>query len=316
MKELTVIIPFLNEGEEVYNTVKNLRDTASDKINIMLINDASEDGYDYKAVADKFDAAYICHSERKGVAASRDEAVENCPTEFFLLLDGHMRFFQNDWVELIVQELYKDGRALLCCQSISFKKDTDGYDVSETDKVTTYGAYIDLSENGDMRAKWNTKDPNPEENVVDIVCVLGAAYACNKSYWKYLGGLKGLRSYGLDEQLISMKVWMEGGKCKLLKSVGAGHIYRTNFPYKTADIDILYNKFYVAELFLPQPEKYMLFKYWEKQIPVLYRQAISKMVEDRSFIKEQSSYYQTIFNHSIDKFLLANGEIHKYMSNF
>ena len=61
-----------------------------------------------------------------------------------------------------------------------------------------------------MQAKWNTKDPDPEENVVDIVCLLGAAYACNKSYWKYLGGLMGLRAYGLDEQFISIKVWMEG----------------------------------------------------------------------------------------------------------
>ena len=50
MNELTVIIPFLNEGEEIYNTVKNLRETAGDEINIILINDASEDKYDYESI--------------------------------------------------------------------------------------------------------------------------------------------------------------------------------------------------------------------------------------------------------------------------
>ena len=42
--ELTLIIPFLNEGEEVYNTVKNLRENSIYDFNIILINDASSDG--------------------------------------------------------------------------------------------------------------------------------------------------------------------------------------------------------------------------------------------------------------------------------
>lgn len=315
MIELSVIIPFLNEGEEIYNTVKNLRETAGDKINIILINDASEDGYDYKAVAKEFVTNYIHHPKRIGVAASRDEGINICSTEFFLLLDGHMRFFQSNWVELIVEELHNDQRALFCCQSISFKKDSEGKDIIEKNKATTFGAYIDLSENGNMQAKWNTKDPEPNEKIVDIICLLGAAYACNKSYWKYLNGLIGLRSYGLDEQFISMKVWLEGGRCRLLKHVIAGHLYRNSFPYKTEDLDIIYNKFLVGELLLPKKEKYLLFKFCEMQTPILYKLAIQKLVENRQFIRDQSIYYQSIFNRSATDYLLINGEIQKYMSN-
>ena len=109
---------------------------------------------------------------------------------------------------------------------------------------------------------------------------------------------------------------MEGGRCRLLKHVGAGHLYRNSFPYKTEDIDLLYNKFLVAELFLPREEKYQVFEFWEKQIPALYEQTIEKLVEDRFFIREQSSYYQTIFNCSINDYLSVNREIQKYnMSN-
>ena len=34
--ELALIIPFLNEGEEVYNTVKNLRENSVDDFNVLL----------------------------------------------------------------------------------------------------------------------------------------------------------------------------------------------------------------------------------------------------------------------------------------
>lgn len=45
MKRLTVIIVFLNEGAEVYNTVASIRENSSiDEVDIMLINDASDDG--------------------------------------------------------------------------------------------------------------------------------------------------------------------------------------------------------------------------------------------------------------------------------
>lgn len=38
-KYLTVIIPFLNEGEEIVMTVKSVRETAGDKVDIITINE-------------------------------------------------------------------------------------------------------------------------------------------------------------------------------------------------------------------------------------------------------------------------------------
>ena len=39
--ELTVLIPFLNEGEEVITTVKEVRRTAGYNVNIIVVNDHS-----------------------------------------------------------------------------------------------------------------------------------------------------------------------------------------------------------------------------------------------------------------------------------
>lgn len=306
MIELSVIIPFLNEGEEIYNTVNNLRETAGDKINIILINDASGDGYNYESVARKFDAKHIIHNKRKGVAASRDEAINICPTDYFLLLDGHMRFFQTDWVELIVEELKRNDCTLLCCQSLSLMKDNKGNVSIELSKAVAYGAYIEFTETGNMQARWSTYDPAPEQNVIDIPCILGAGYATSKEYWKYLGGLKGLYSYGMDEQLISLKAWMEGGRCKLLKHVKVGHLYRTSFPYVTADVDLMYNILFVAELLLPIKEKHFIFKFWETYNEILYKEAFHRLKDNKAELNEMRVYNKNIFKFPVENVLSYN----------
>lgn len=304
---LTVIIPFLNEKEEVYNTVQNIRKTGGDKIFIMLINDASDDDYDYEQVAKTFNTTYIKHDERKGVATSRDEGIELCVTEFFLLMDAHMRFFRNDWVEIIISNLKNDYRALLCCQSAVLMKNEDGSVYIDKNRSKTYGAYIDFdSTDVCMQAKWNTFDPNPESDIVDIICVLGAGYACNKTYWKHLKGLEGLQSYGMDEQLISIKVHLEGGRCHLLKPIIAGHLYRQAFPYKNENIDLIYNKLYIAEMFLPNLEKYKIFKTLETQYKNDFKQAMKALIEKKDLFQSQKEYFKRIFTQPIELFLEQN----------
>ena len=44
MNKLTVIIPFLNEGEELGNTLRSIREHADGEVDILVINDASTDG--------------------------------------------------------------------------------------------------------------------------------------------------------------------------------------------------------------------------------------------------------------------------------
>ena len=114
-KHLTVIIPFLNEGIEVENTLQSIRNTAGDSVEILIINDCSTDGFDYETTASKYNATYLFNEERLGVAASRDLGISMINTPYFLLLDGHMRFYENTWSIKLISELQKNERVLLCC---------------------------------------------------------------------------------------------------------------------------------------------------------------------------------------------------------
>lgn len=305
MTMLTVIIPFLNEGVEVYNTVKSIRDTSDIDLNIILINDASTDGYDYRSVATEFNAQYIVHSARKGVAASRDEGVDLCITEYFMLLDAHMRFYQTDWSQIIIEELDKDHRVLLCCSTVGLYKDADGITYKKN-MTFSYGAYFYNDDSRSYVSRWNYYDPSPNESVIDIACVLGASYATNKRYWSYIRGLEGLRSYGRDEELISLKVWLEGGRCRLIKNITVGHIYRKSMPYEYIHADLVYNILYIAELLYDEDSRINTYQKLEIIDPLIMEQALLTLKHNEDLINDQKEYYKKIFNRDIRQIIRYN----------
>lgn len=248
---LTLIIPFLNEKKEVDNTLNSIYSHKGNcDIDIIVINDASDDQFDYDYLQKKYDIMYICNTSRQGVARSRDIGVAYCKTPYFLLLDAHMRFYSDTWIDILVDWLEKDDRVLLCCQNRELEKvNTDIVDHG----ISTFGAYINMRT---YDPKWILTPPSDiYSEVIEIPCVLGASYATSKKYWLYLKGLNGLRSYGLDESFLSFKVWMEGGKCLLLRNIEIGHIYRKKSPYHVPMSDMMYNKILISELLFPVSAK-------------------------------------------------------------
>lgn len=305
MERLTVIIPFLNEKDEIYHTVANIRDTSGDEVDILLVNDASYDGYDYRQVAQEFNAVYLKQEERCGVAQATEKAIEICGTEYFLLLDGHMRFPKAGWSHALIRAMEENKRTLFCCRTRPIIKNTEGK-VTWIQPKASYGAYIDFDQRR-WDLSWNHWDPDPDQPVIDIPVVLGAAYACNKTYWNYLNGLKGLEIYGLNEQYISMKTWLEGGTCKLLKTIEVGHLYRTQFPYAVEEWHLTYNKLLLTELLLPPELKdCFLDQIIEEHSPFNFKKAGNRLLVQKDRIYAYKSYYDQIFTQPIELFMRKN----------
>lgn len=309
--KLTVILPFLNEGEEVYNTVCSIRKT-SINVNIILINDASTDKYDYINVAKMFDCQYIVHAKRKGVAASRDEGVLLCQTDYFLLLDAHMRFYQNNWVEIIVNQLSTNAKILLCCQTKALSINKKGQIVLDNERPLSYGSYIDLyNQTFLFEPKWIFSDSHltySSPNCIDIPCVLGAGYATSKQYWLYLKGLEELEQYGNDESYISIKVWLDGGRCVLLKNVTIGHIYRNSPPYPINQLYRIYNRLLLSELLLPVT----LLKKVRSTLKYTYNSHLYAhavwLISENKRIVELRKYYKKKFKHNFVYFESINNQ--------
>lgn len=287
MEKLTLIIPFKNERGEVRKTLESFLEYAESKVEIVLINDASLDDYDYKLVAEKFNAQYIVHTESMGVAASREDGIKNTYTPYFLILDAHMRAYQKGWDRIILNELQKDHRAIFCCKTICLNQ--EGKKVS--DKIGC-GCFLNFF---NLTYTWN--EFSYSSSTIDIPCIMGASYACCKEYWNLLHGINGLMGYGFDEQFISIKTYLEGGKCKLISSLVFGHIFRKleEVPYNINNIYFLFNQLYIVELLYPFMEKNNFFvklknKYKEGD---LYEKAIQ--ILKNSDVNLEKKYYSQIF---------------------
>lgn len=256
-KELTLIIPFLNEGEEVANTVRSfLEHGGRGRVEILVINDCSYDSYPYMEELSKIGGVtYILNRERLGVAASRDKGVSLCRTPYFLLLDAHMRAYDDLWVTEIPRLLAENDHRILCCQNRALKKEA-GVVSPDTSTYSTYGARLSLGTDDLYPGiKWIYEEQRPDDDTEAIPAVLGAGYATSTNYWNRLGGLQGLIQYGCDEQMLSLKAWLEGGECRLVKNVVLGHIYRNNMPYEILSYCMVYNSLLITELLMPVRER-------------------------------------------------------------
>ena len=315
---LTIIIPFLNEKEEVANTVRSIREHSnSNEVAILLINDASDDGYDYRQVAETYQTEYILNPLRQGVAASRDMGVAHARTPYVMLLDAHMRFYDDRWFGRIVDELEKDGKALLCCQTKGLQM-VDGRVVEIAGRPLSYGACVNFYTGRLLfECEWifHENEREKELNTVRVPCVLGATYCCSKAYWQHLRGVEGLVCYGNDEPYISLKVYLEGGSCKLLKDVNVGHIYRSVPPYKIEDFTRIYNRLLLSELLLPDDYKARIFSQTISYYYCYnYQDALFLLYKNRREISDLKQYYKGIFKHDFTYYESINRQGHNFIN--
>lgn len=300
---ISIIIPFVNEREEVLSTIESIAQYSSKvTYEIIIINDASDDGYNYKEILhDKAKVHYYENEHRLGVAACRDMGVLLSNYEVFLFLDAHMRFYTENTLPRFIEVLSTQKNVILCCHTRNIGN--DDYE------KTPFGAYIEFWEDkGGLFPVWNTKDTAPNTLIAPVPCILGAAYAAHKDYWLYLQGLRGLISYGSDEAYISLKVWLSGGKCLILKDITVGHLYRKNAPYSYMGIDFIYNKIWIALLILPDSVSLRVLNNLKETLNIQFDLALCSFYKNISNFIVSKEYYRKILIKPFENYYNFNSE--------
>lgn len=259
--KMTVVIGFKNEGIEVEKTILSLL-ISDDNINIVLIDDASDDGFDYERVAQKFGCFYFRNDVSKGCAGARNVGVSFVNTPYFMLMDAHMRINvnQKDFSKRFVSELEKDPNQIVHCNTIvmrsninedpHFRHYVNEDCVSNPNGSAACGAMYNYEHKGkDFHADWcykyldnaiinnlqhNIKDPNV---VTECISLMGADYATSKTWWEKIRGLDGLFYWGYDEPYLSLKTYLLGGKVSVFPFYAIGHLYRDTPVYGALEDD-------------------------------------------------------------------------------
>lgn len=293
--KLSVCITFLNEGYEVGKTVREIRRTVGRSVDIVIVNDASDDGYDYEADLRGMGVYYVVNKRRIGAAAGKEKAVQISSTPYILLLDAHMRFYTTIWARIIEEEIEKTQHQLLCCMSEVLKKDEKGC-VYDTQRINIHGAYIRFSyDNYIPKIKWRDTQMAIRLMNDEVPAILGACYCFTKDYWNKLKGLQGLIHYGCEEEYLSIKAWMEGGGCRLIKNVVIGHVYRKRPPYDIVGLQRLFNHIVILETLFPASERAWGLAVARKLNPSVYNRMGALLSVYRTSLHQLKDYYEITF---------------------
>ncbi|MDD6784482.1 MAG: glycosyltransferase [Prevotellaceae bacterium] len=295
-KKLSVVMSFLNEREEVGRTIRSIRETAGNSVDIVVVNDASEQDYDYEGDFRDLNVKYHVNESRVGAAQGKDEAVQLCDTPYFIILDAHMRFYDKGWAQRLVRELDSNSNQLLCCQTRVLSKQEDG-SVVDKGEMGVFGAYLRFSHDAMIPGiKWNDGKIATSLDKGQIAAVLGASYCTSKSYWNKLRGLRGLIHYGCEEAYISIKAWLEGGGCRLIDDVSIGHIYRSKAPYHIDSLENSYNYYLIAETLFPTSLCGKAHAIGVCQNKAFHEKVMKLLDEHSAEIKELRMYYSENLN--------------------
>ncbi len=268
---LSVVIPTLDDPD-IANTVRSIRETAPE-VEIVVVDDCSTmHGVQFTDWCEQQKGVKLVRNrQRCGSGPSRHIGGLYASGDWLLHTDSHMRFYpgwyeafrsqlQENTTHLETMENYNKNRCLAsnvvgCGTMIALEPD-----LRETGEYT--GATLNLvghdpgdaSKDQIFQANWKG-----HKNGDDVAMLMGACTFVNRDWYLSLSPHRHLRNYGFEEEMLSLKTWLSGGRIKMLSGVRIGHIFRgkdknrraVQPPYEVPLHHLLYNKLFAMWTLLP-----------------------------------------------------------------
>jgi len=248
---LTVIIPCFRDQAFLYCTIQNILDSAkrATGFKIIVVDDANEPALFRPRFDSTISIEWIRNVQREGCAACRMIGAKQANTPFLLFCDSHMRFpegwFQS-WLD------YKQKKTEILNATFA------SHDITGKLQATRHGAklYFWHKENNRLKV-FDMRPINPEPDAPKRILrsvMVGASYFVPADWFRHVRGFGGLKYWGCDEELLSIKTYLAGGTVSVMRDLTIGHI-NTDPLYsgtgRTGRDWLLYNKLVTGFLTLP-----------------------------------------------------------------
>ena len=264
--DLSIVMPFRNEGSEPGMTVKSILETcASPDVEILAINDCSDKDPEFPYCSHP-QVRYIQNKERLGVTVCRDFGVDAAKSDNVLIIDGHMRFRKDNWLEKGIAAIQDDPESIFFTRSVDIG--SGNFDLGQAVLPFDHGlpCYTGCSLKLFLTPRDNPLRPAGYRNIIEskwieeragkiypVPCMMGSNYFFKKKWYQKLHGFRGLKTWGNSEPFLSLKSWIAGGQVKIITDIEIGHLYRNQNPNAIPHWHIIYNKAVTAKiLFTPE----------------------------------------------------------------
>jgi len=262
--DLSIVMCFRNEDGEPEMTVRSIAETCGNaNIEILAINDRSDTEPDFSSYPQ---VRYKRNPKRLGVAACRDAGVAAALSDNLLIIDAHMRFRKDNWVEKGIAAIEENPKTIFCTKSIDIG--SGNFDLKQTVLPMKHGLpyYVGCDLTLFLTQKDNPRKPDGFRNIIEsrwaeerygsiyqVPCLMGSNYFFKKCWYQKLHGFRGLKTWGNSEPFISLKSWLSGSEIKILKDIEIGHLYRRQNPNRVPREHIIYNKAVIARVLFTPP---------------------------------------------------------------
>lgn len=300
MRELSIIMPYFNEGEEfIKETIDSIHSTCDVDHEIIIVDDGSV----IPLVTNG--ARVLRHPENLGVGAAFDTAVRVADSENLFLMGCDVRFIKNQWASLMIKEIQDNPYSLICTSVVhldwgntvlTFEMSRQNFVYNGATILMAYGG-----KNGErdiLHAQWLPRfsrfvEPDLETKIkalsaygvipsetqsYKVPCILGAAYGVRKGWYQYIDGFWGHKKWGTLEPYISLKSWMFGGNCLTAPHIETAHMFKT-----TGEKDgtcLAYNAMLIAWLLFDSKDKNKLIDWLNHPAKNVALEMIEKNISD------------------------------------
>ena len=238
MESISIVIPTYNDAARTCKTIDNIFSSCSNKNNldVIVVNDGSTEKYEIK----NKQVTYIENKSNIGISQSRNIGILAAKSDQILTTDSHILFEKKGWDEEIIEAVKSNPQSILCfaCRDLSSKK------------VYYAGGFSFLHSNTDLILNPNLLIDIPNVNFCDVPAVIGGAYAFSKNWYSNILGMNGIIGCGVGETFLSIKSYLAGGDCKLIKDIKIGHDFQ-KIEYTISKGNIYYNKIFLSMTILP-----------------------------------------------------------------
>ncbi|XP_068957553.1 probable polypeptide N-acetylgalactosaminyltransferase 8 [Petaurus breviceps papuanus] len=263
---LSVVITFMDEALSILQRAiaSIIHRTPSHLLKEIILVDDFSSMEDLKENLDKQIQLYnlrypglltlIRHTERKGVAATRQSGSQAATADVVVLLDAHVEV-NIKWAEPILARIQEDHTVL-----VSPIIDNILFDTLEVDKYPLMSTGF----NWRLYGRYDYQPGNTKDDTVPIKspAIMGV-FAANRLFLEKIGFLDtGMLFYGGENIELSLRAWQCGGKIEILPCSRIAHLQRAHKPYSLIISPLMKrNALRVAESWMDK-YKYMVYLAW------------------------------------------------------
>jgi glycosyltransferase involved in cell wall biosynthesis len=230
---LSVIITAHNEGAEVLRTVESVRSNTRLDHEIIVVDDASNDGS--CSGLEALGVRVIRHAERVGVAYSRGEGSRAADGDAFAYLDAHQRV-EPGCLDRCAELAVLHG-AITCppCRPLNRR-----YPVG-------YGDNFRLCpERGFFSAR--PRITRPRQEITRVSGLRSPGYVIPRGVYGRVGWIAGLRGWGATDYSVALKAFFADVDILHVNTGATEHLYRKRIPYETSWAGVWRNQALIARV--------------------------------------------------------------------